>query len=342
MMIFQNRVIGKNLVLFTISVLSVFLASFSYKVKTVPSKNIVFTDKTIWFPGSIIKSDAITGEIEFVAIPLKRIGNLVVIEARIDNETGNFIFDTGSSELVLNSTYFRKLFRIEEESGGITGSSGAVERTIVKNIQIPGLNFRNITANVSNLGHLENRRGIKILGLIGLSLFRNMEIIIDFDRNELYLFSLDKAGNRISTKDPGYKPDLVQKIEVFNNVLFVKVNIAGKILSFCLDTGAESNVINSHAPKDVLRSITILQRKNLMGVSKKESEVLLCSVNNLSLGNKPMPGMNAIVADLHELSAYYGYQIDGMLGFDFFIKGKVIINMKKKELKLCLNNPAGS
>ena len=326
--------------LLTVPLLVVLLASFSPGVKSVAPKRIIWTDKTIWFPGSVIKSDAITGEIESVIIPLKRIGNLVLIEARIDSETGNFIFDTGASELVLNSTYFRKLFRIDEESGGITGSTGAVERTIVKNIQIPGMNFKNITANLSNLGHLENRRGVKVLGLFGLSLFRNMEIIIDFDRNELYLYNLDKTGNRINCKDPVYKPDVVQKIDIFHNVLFVKVAIGEKILTFCLDTGAESNVISSHAPKEVLKSLTILQRKNLVGVSKKESEVLLCLLNNISLGNSKLPGMNAIIADLNDLSAFYGYQIDGMLGFDFFTKGKVIVNMKKKEIKLCFNKPA--
>jgi hypothetical protein len=77
-----------------------------------------------------------------------------------------------------------------------------------------------------------------------------------------------------------------------------------------------------------------------LGVSKNESEVLLCSLNNLLLGNQRLPVMSAIIADLDDLSSIYDYKIDGMLGFDFFTKGKVIVNMKKKELKLCFNNPA--
>ena len=336
----RNRGIKNCFLLSTIAILAIFLASFSPEVKVLPHKNIVLTDKTIWFPGSIIKSDAVTGDIQSVIIPIKKVGNLFLIEARIDNETGNFIFDTGSSQLVLNSTYFRKLFKVAEESGGITGSAGEVERTIVKNILIPGMNFKNITANVSNLGHLENRRGVKILGLFGLGLWKNMEIVIDIAKNEIYLYSLDKLGNRLVNQNTECKADLVQKIDVFHDVLFVKVAIAGKPLNFCLDTGAESNVISSHAPKGVLSSLTILQRKNLLGVSKNESEVLLCSLNNLSFGNQRLPVMNAIIADLDDLSSKYDYKIDGMLGFDFFTKGTVTVNMKKKEIKLCFNNPA--
>src|SRR5512138_3041409 len=45
-------------------------------------------------------------------IPLKRAGRLFMIEVVIDGITGNLIFDTGASKLVLNSTYFRNSWTI--------------------------------------------------------------------------------------------------------------------------------------------------------------------------------------------------------------------------------------
>ncbi len=36
------------------------------------------------------------GELESVIIPLKRVGRLFLIEAKVDNTVGNFLFDTGS------------------------------------------------------------------------------------------------------------------------------------------------------------------------------------------------------------------------------------------------------
>ena len=42
-----------------------------------------------------------------ILIPLKRAGNLFLIEARIDTMVGNFIVYLGAPYLVLNATYFR-------------------------------------------------------------------------------------------------------------------------------------------------------------------------------------------------------------------------------------------
>ena len=42
-----------------------------------------------------------------VTIPLKRAGRLFLLDGILDNVSGNFIFDTGDSGLVLNKTYFR-------------------------------------------------------------------------------------------------------------------------------------------------------------------------------------------------------------------------------------------
>src|SRR5215207_700895 len=40
-------------------------------------------------------------------IPFNRVGNLIVIKAKVDTTEGNFILDTGAPHLVLNLTYFR-------------------------------------------------------------------------------------------------------------------------------------------------------------------------------------------------------------------------------------------
>ena len=39
-----------------------------------------------------------------VIIPLKKAGRLFLIEAKVEDQTGNLVFDKGASNLVLNST----------------------------------------------------------------------------------------------------------------------------------------------------------------------------------------------------------------------------------------------
>jgi hypothetical protein len=75
----------------------------------VPDGTGFIINSTITITGIKSGSAGPLGELESVIIPLKRVGRLFMIEARIDNIVGNFLFDTGSAELVLNSTYFRKI-----------------------------------------------------------------------------------------------------------------------------------------------------------------------------------------------------------------------------------------
>jgi predicted aspartyl protease len=201
-------------------------------------------------------------------------------------------------------------------------------------MDVAGLVYKNLAADVTDLGHIENRRGVKILGLFGVSMLKGLEIVIDINHNELRLYRLDKTGNRISRERNEFRADVTQKVELFHNILFIKASIGGKLLDFCLDTGAESNVLNSYASKKVLSTVTILRRSDMMGVGTGEAEVLFGKLNDFVLGDRSILNMQTIIASLDELSASYGYPIDGMLGYDFFEKGEVCINLVKNELKI--------
>ncbi len=56
----------------------------------------------------LLKGSTVSGSLSSIVIPLKQAGRLFLIEARIDDQEGNLIFDTGATGLVLNRTYFRK------------------------------------------------------------------------------------------------------------------------------------------------------------------------------------------------------------------------------------------
>jgi len=277
------------------------------------------------------------GNVVGVTIPLKRAGRLFLLEGTIDNVIGNFILDTGASGLVLNKTYFRNSIAVQdEEGGGVTGSTADVARINVKRLIISDLIYVNTPADVTPLGHLENRRGVKILGLFGMSMLKNVEMVIDIRNNELQIYKLDKQGNHLGTPSPIVKFDITQKIIEFRNIMFVKASIGGKVLDFCLDTGAESNVLSTDAPKVALGKVTITRRSSLNGVGADKGEVLFGILNDFIMGTRQILPMETIICSLAAMSQKYGYPIDGMLGYDFFAKGKVYINLVKNEISICL------
>jgi len=271
--------------------------------------------------------------IYMTTIPLKRAGRLFILEANIDGVTGNFIFDTGASKLVLNSTYFRNYWTVQgTEAGGLTGSAGTVRRTSVKKLQLSGLSYMNITADVADLGHIENRRGIKVLGLFGSCMLRDMEAVIDVARNQLRLYRLDRSGKRIGSASGRFDADLRTKVHTVQDVIFISATIGEKELNFCLDTGAESNILNSNSPKKVMSTVSILRRSDLRGVAGQGSDVLYAALGDFNLGDRKIPGMQALLAGMEEMSAYYDYPVDGMLGYDFFEQGEISLNMITQEM----------
>lgn len=301
-----------------------------------PEDIVPLTAARVTFSGTPILDRQ--GQVLGVTIPLKRAGRLLLLEGTLDNHTGNFVLDTGASGLVLNTTYFRNAIPArDEEGGGVTGSTGIAMKLTVRKLAISDLVYDNVPADVIPLGHLESRRGVKILGLFGMSLLKNVEMVIDVRKNELQVFRLNKAGDRLLPTPEKITYDIIQKIEVVSHVMFVQGTIGGRILDFCIDTGAESNVLDIRANKKVLDKITITRRSELSGAGTGRGEVLYGTITDFSLGGRPLVPMETIVCSLDAMSQKYGCPIDGMLGFDFFMKGKVFINLVKKVMYVSFN-----
>jgi len=269
---------------------------------------------------------------DFITIPLKTAGRLFMVDAVIDGQTGNLIFDTGASGVVLNTTYFRKYVRTNSQnSNGITGRVDKVTTININSLKISETELKKFQASLADLGHIENSKGVKVLGLFGFEIFRNFEIVIDVNRQVMTLYKADKQGNRIFKSGTPFTADYTQKIESSKNIVFLKGTIAGKELRFCLDTGAETNAISSHLNKTVLQTIAITNKSNLQGVGSSVSEVLLGTMSDFRFGDRELSPMKTIIKNLDALCEVYEVKIDGMLGYDFLKKGTICINFAKKQ-----------
>jgi len=295
----------------------------------IPSPVVATLFQTISYsPENNLKTDS-------VIIPLKRAGRLLLVEAIVDGETGNLVFDTGANGLVFNSTYFRNHVRSDVSNpNGITGSVGTVEQITIDKVEFANLTYKKIKADLANLGHIENSRGIKILGLFGFNLIRDFEIIIDTRSNQLKLYRIDKTGNRFVPDQYKIRPDYSQLFQTNSNILFLSGKIGGKTLNFCFDTGSETNVINSYSGKNIMNTLTITRRSNLRGAGSSRSEVLFGRMNDFTLGNKQINGMETVISNLDALSDAYGTKIDGMLGYNFIEQGVVCINFVKRHFSI--------
>jgi predicted aspartyl protease len=331
---FQRTSLYKVICLFTLSILSIKTGIYADIPDVIYVPRVKTTFSVSFLPDM---SDEPLGDFQMLTIPLKRAGRLFLIEARIDDQVGNLIFDTGASGLVLNKTYFRKYVSDEKPAGGgITGASGKIFRTKVKKIEISDLFYQNVAADLMDLGHIENRRGVKILGLFGLNMIDKFEVIFNANTSELQLFRVDKEGARLNDLPSELKYDFTQKMDTKYNIMVVRGKIGEKMLNFCLDTGAESNVISSDVSKKVMSTIQINRRSGMGGAGAASEEVLFGTMSEFEFGEHQFGNMQTVVTSLDAMCESYGCSIDGMLGYDFWQKGIFCFNFRKSEISFSL------
>jgi predicted aspartyl protease len=271
-------------------------------------------------------------------IPFTRAGNLILIRGRADTTEGNFILDTGAPHLVLNITYFRNYSATtssELETGGVTGGMAAVVKSSVDSFSFGPVRYSKLDCDLANLGHIENNKGVQILGLLGMKLFTQFEMIIDYENDLIYL-------HHITKKDPkDYKSEMLRDtskyntfpIDLIDSKLVAKATLAGKKLNFIIDTGAESNVLDSRLPNKIFENVVVSRRVVLRGTGNRKVDALYASVKNMKLGNVDLASMPVLITNLENMCyAYDKNCLDGLLGFDFLSLHRIGFNFVTRKM----------
>jgi Aspartyl protease len=270
-------------------------------------------------------------------IPFSMAGNLILIQASADTTEGSFILDTGCPNLVLNLTYFRDYpvtVSMEDEKTGMSGSVASVVKTVINTFSFGSKKYDRVDADLVNLGHIENSRGIKVLGLIGIQFFKNCEMIIDYERSLIYLHWIGKK------EADTYRHEMLSDtrnystvpIDLTDNRIIIKTEMAGKKLKFIIDSGAETNVLDSRLPDKLFEEIVISGRITLSGVGNKKVEALKGNWKSMRIGDQEIGSLPVLITNLEKTCFSYNGCVDGILGFDFLSLQKIGFNFVKRKM----------
>jgi len=285
-------------------------------------------------PGDqVVTSDSTT-----CIIPFTRAGNLILIKGTADTTEGNFVLDTGAPGLVLNLTYFRKYAASQttaEENGGITGSVRSANRVQLDSFSFGGMHYYRVEGDRISLAHIENSKQVKILGLLGMDLFRHTEMIIDYRKNLLYLH-LIKRKESVSYHSAQLDDTTAYHtvpIELTDNKIITYGDMAGKKLKFIVDCAAESNVLDSRLPAKVFDHVTVTRRVLLTGSGTEKVDALYGDLRDIQLGGGKVNSLPVLITNLEQMcTAYNDGCINGMLGFDFLSLHKIGFNFVNQKM----------
>jgi hypothetical protein len=284
-----------------------------------------------------IKISAIAVDSVSSIIPFTRVGNLIVVKAQADTTAGNFILDTGSPGLVLNLTYFRNYpttLLTDGDHSGITGSSPYIIQTSVKSFSLGALSYYDQQADLTNLGSIENTKGIKILGLLGFELFRDCELIIDYEKDIIYLHRI--ARREAATYQSQMLDDVAAynttPIDITDNRIIIRSEMMGKNLRFVVDCAAENDILDSRLPDKIFNNVDIIRRVLLSGVGSKKVEAVYGNVKSIKIGEENISNLPFLITNLEYTCFAQGGCVDGVLGFDFLSRHKIGFNFVKHKM----------
>ena len=259
----------------------------------------------------------------------------MLVELSVDSIRGDFILDTGAPHLVLNKTYFRSYPRFGEVlASGVSVAGNVGNQTRIGKLDFGGLEFSAVDADMVPLGHLESTTGTPIYGLIGLNLLARLELNIDFEAGFLEFFPVNRRGDRL-VPSAADSADVELNMTGSNRQLFIDGSIGGKMLRYCLDTGAETNLLHNQLSNKVMQNVQLLKRTSITGSTGKVSEAVLGRIAAMQFGSQVYPGLPAVVLDLNPLKAAFQEGFDGVLGMDFLYRHRrMVINLSQRKVRL--------
>jgi len=272
--------------------------------------------------GSSIELDL--GEIEsYKETKFKLHDRLIIVEAELNGKIGNYIFDTGSPNLLINQ-------KVENSSSLIGGVAKNCEAEVidVQEFKWAGISSKSIQAVAFDMTNLEKTFGAKIDGLIGQGLFNQYEILIDFSNQYIRLFKPKKSKFHKKNK---YQQKINFSFE--NHIPVIMVKIDGKKYRFGIDTGAEVNVLNKELKEELELSLfSNWDEGKVYGVDGISEKIESANLDLFLIKKSKVENQKFMFMDFTNLKDEFDMELDGILGYPFLSRNVISINYQKKKI----------
>ncbi|MES2430213.1 MAG: aspartyl protease family protein [Bacteroidota bacterium] len=265
-------------------------------------------------------------------------GGVMTIKAKLNdgNDSLNFILDTGSGGISLDSTTCSNVGLVLRASDTtITGMGGTHKVSFAYNqkLHLPGLTLDRLNFHVNNYEILSAVYGEKIDGIIGYSFFSRYIIKINFNNKMIEVYTpgeieYPKGGTIL-------RP-------AFTTLPIVPINFRDakkETFNFYFDTGGGLCFLLSE--KFASDSGILLSRRKPV-ITQAEGmggrlQMKLTVINQLQIGSfkfKRVP--TYIYDDIYNVTSYPF--VGGLVGNDLLRRFNMILNYPKREIHLVPNN----
>lgn len=281
------------------------------------------------------------GKVSLYAKPpqlaFEKIKKLLIVEAKVEDQKGYFILDTGASHLTLNKKHFadKKILKNVGTTSTILGEQ------VLQAIKIEAFSWgevhrEKLLCPISDLSNLEKWLGFPILGLIGFDILSDYQVLIDYDNQSITLFDKSEATENWTTT-PTYALDF----NLCGHLPVIEVNVGNDQKVYLgFDSGATVNVLDKSWRKRVaqpLGSGKVQNKIRFTGASAGIKEADCLAFDLITLDNQLTISTASLVLTDFEVPTGRCFRIDGLLSADAMNCNKMVIDYRKSVLYIWQN-----
>ena len=265
-------------------------------------------------------------------------GGVMIVQATINNiaDTLNFILDTGSGGISLDSTTCQKykiLQRITDTVITGMGVAHKVSFAFNQTLHFPGLDVANLNCHINNYEVLTSVYGEKIDGIIGYSFLSRYVVKINADSNNIQVYT---NGN-IKYPKNGYT-----LYPAFATIPIISVSVKDRATinsTFFFDTGAGLCFLMS---EKFAKDSSVLLTKRTPILTQGEGmggrlQMKLTVVKKLKVGKYVFRNVPTFIFDDEYNVTAYPY-VGGLLGNDILRRFNIILNYAQHQINIKPNS----
>jgi hypothetical protein len=254
------------------------------------------------------------------SIPFKLSNGLILIKAQVnDDKHATFIFDTGSSEILINGTAnTSKKTILESVNGGIVS-----QKIRLKSIKLGDFKKVGLPAYLTDLSGIEQFVNTEIYGILSGNYFSPNEVFIDLK-------------NKVIEISPSF--DFKEYSQLYNyqvskkdNITVIFIPFRGELLRFGLDSGASSHILSEETLERHQLQFRVIETLNLINHNGKSEETK--RILTEAIFDKNPSGNIFLVKDMQTFNAHTSANLDGFLSITSIPADFVYINRSEE---LCL------
>jgi hypothetical protein len=288
-------------------------------------------------PGQAVRADLFeSNEDPFVStLPFQLVGNMIVLRATVDDRTGYFLLDSGSSHMIIHEKHFEnKVIQVSDyQSADLTGSDRDLKKTVV-HFQLGNMLERNQPVFLMDLSNIEKSKNMEILGVIGYPFLKQFEVMIDYQQRKLTFFLLDRKGERKSQTSNNAFPDQTIPMEKTRHLLYLEASVGDHTLKLGIDCGAEMSVLNKESVRKIEDHFLPSHGVKVVAFHEEDLIVSAGSIEQLRIAGMNLDLSQVVVININNINGYLNTELDGLLGYGFLSRHKIALNYKKQTLAI--------